>query len=303
MQAEPFRSPAIVTAAVEYGRVLSAAEFLRGHRPVLARLRQGEVAAFAELEVATVLHAAGMSVSLEPQLNGKRLDVLVSNFERPVYIEVIAPAPSDYAMRVNDVAFNIARAVGQANLGASVQVTYLRPPGVEDLDSTVRLAQAAALGSVTFDSVMQCHMSKQPWFAGASCHIAPVIEVESDPLNSCALSGPGHHVVLHYPLTDSRAKRLFAGELHHFTRGECNVLMVDVSRIQVDMESWIPAVARRFQPKQNQRVSAVVLWAASMCPRPWRFRRRWRGILNPHALARLPDGFHRDIQVLPQSWT
>src|SRR5580765_1648870 len=66
------------------------------------------------------------------------------------------------------------------------------------------------------------------------------------------------------PVTDTRAKRLLYGESHHFSRDEMNVLVVDVTKIVTSLNAWSHLIARCFQPEQNRRFGAVVLFKSGM---------------------------------------
>lgn len=58
---------------------------------------------------------------------------------------------------------------------------------------------------------------------------------------------------------DDRVQRLFTAELHHFSPGHPNVLVIDVSSVPGGPKQWPALIRRRFQPSQNTRVGAVML--------------------------------------------
>ena len=100
-------------------------------------------------------------------------------------------------------------------------------------------------------------------------------------------SGDGSLASVRVPITDHRVQRLLTAELHHFSRDEVNLLVIDVSRSAGSIRGWTPLIERRFQPTQNRRLSgAVVYQLVGTMPA---MKYQWRALRNPHAYRSIPD--------------
>src|SRR5207253_87029 len=70
--------------------------------------------------------------------------------------------------------------------------------------------------------------------------------------------------IVRVPLTVARAKRLLYGESHHFSREEMNILVLNVTSIVSSIKIWSQLIEKCFQPEQNRRFGAVVLFSAAI---------------------------------------
>jgi hypothetical protein len=89
LEARDDRSIFTVTGVVSLGLTLAACEQLSGFEGVLARIRQGEHSAQAELEFAAALVRSGLTPELEPEYGSKRPDCSVQIDSERVFAEVI----------------------------------------------------------------------------------------------------------------------------------------------------------------------------------------------------------------------
>ena len=101
---------------------------------------------------------------------------------------------------------------------------------------------------------------------------------------------------------DGRAKRLLAGELHHFPKSSPNVLVIDCGSVPGGVADWVPSITRCFQPAQNTRISAVILYQTGMLGTPLQFHRAWKVLPNPHGANPLPTVLLDALTTLPTKW-
>lgn len=95
IQEQGARGIAVVASAVSLGLTLAACRPLKGFQPVMARVRQGENSALAELEFAAALVRSGLTPELEPQVRSRQLDCSVEVGSEIVLAEVITPETSE----------------------------------------------------------------------------------------------------------------------------------------------------------------------------------------------------------------
>jgi hypothetical protein len=120
--------------------------------------------------------------------------------------------------------------------------------------------------------------------------------VSNDPA-VCAL------VAVRARVFDGRAKRLLAGELHHFTKTDPNLLVIDTGAVAGGLHDWAPSIERCFQPGQNTRITAVALYFTGVIGDSGRVQRAWKVLVNPYAANALPSALHNALIGLPTALT
>ncbi|PYV62525.1 MAG: hypothetical protein DMG97_40240, partial [Acidobacteria bacterium] len=89
------------------------------------------------------------------------------------------------------------------------------------------------------------------------------------------------------------AKRLLYGESHHFSREQMNILVVDVTRIVSSLKIWSQLIEKCFQPEQNRRFGAVVLFSAGITGDKMAPFQQWKVVRNPYATKAIPESLLR----------
>jgi hypothetical protein len=286
--------PAGMGPAIALGQDLGRCEFLAGFPAILARLRGGEKAAMAEIEVASAFVTHGLVFELEPPLAGKTLDSVVRIGSDAVYVEVIAPETSEAMIEAYRDLKDVAVAIVQRRAGVHVDVLLAADPqankqrilaatGSLPADGWIRRLPDVGLAFAT--PIASGPMTIPPRIK--SPETAPTLynfhaRVEQKTCTSATVASP---------MQDERATRLLTAELHHFSKTECNALIVCVTNVPGGLTWWEPLVRRWFQPQRNTRVGAVVLYDAAVVGSPMHVSRRWRVIENAYALRPIPQAF------------
>ena len=97
-------------------------------------------------------------------------------------------------------------------------------------------------------------------------------------------------------LTPRIQRKSLNKESNHFAHGHMNVLAVNLRRVPGGMKSWPKLIERCFQPLQNRRIGAVVLFTKStvgMEGMQW----QCHCISNPHADSPVPQSLLESLAV------
>ena len=301
----PTRGLAVVLGAIELGQVLADGVGLVGAKPVLNRLRSGERSAASELTVAATFSGLGFIPVLEVEVEGKVPDLALTFASTVVYVEVITPDRSEIVKvvteRINDMAGAILAAVPNANVEVFLD---FEPEGID----------VSSLCKVIVDSGYVEEPQNIPSvgrFVKRAFSLPPVITPSIDSRTAGTVVGAARALVegekgglaaVRVAVFDGRARRLLAGELHHFPKSSPNVLVIDCGGVPGGVGDWVPSITRCFQPAQNTRISAVMLYQSGMIGTPLQFNRAWKVLPNPHAANPLPTVLLDALKTLPTKW-
>lgn len=292
------RGIAVVLPLIEFGLVLADCEKLEGFPAVMNRVREGERSATSELSFAAGMRRLGLVQELEPGLGDKKLDALLLHEERRVYCEVIAPEVSDENKEVTAELSLLVQAIASQNNGADTEV-LLSPT----FESTHREALLAAIKEAPIGTLLHeiPDVAKFIKFGDPQGVVAGRLQADGPAMVSSHVSvGGGKRtvVVVRAPTDDLRVRRLLAGELHHFSREQRNLLAIDASRILAGIRDWEAPIKSCFQPGRNTRLGAVVLFDRGSLVGGTKLWKRWKVIANPHARLPLSVDLLRRIESL-----
>ena len=298
------KGPAVIAPLIDLGLTLQACENLVGFDNLLARMKQGENAAFSEGHVAAAFVKLGQTPELEPTLNGKRLDTLVYVGNEKVYIEVVTPDQSDVTNQAYAAMQGLAMKLTEQNAGTNVDVYLLTEPS-PNISSTI-LDFVGSLTLSATDVVQEipgvAYVRYGPFRSDVSA-FQPIPNDEELPVLGVASMKTGGssptRVNVRCRLSDDRAVRLMNAEAHHFSRDETNILVMDIPHVQDAIRSWTPLIQRRFQPNRHRRFGAVVLLDRVIYKGV--VRRRWCVLRNPYAYRPPPQTLLDDIASLDES--
>lgn len=284
----PMRGLGVILGAIELGQVLADTVGLVGAEPVLKRLRTGERSAASELTAAATFSRLGFIPALEVEVEGKVPDLALMFGSTAVYVEVITPDRSEIVKAVTEQINEMAGAILAVDVSslckAIVDSGYVEEP--QDIPSVGRFV-------------------KRPF------SLSPVVTPSIDSRTAGTVLGAARALVegekgglaaVRVAVFDGRARRLLAGELHHFSKGSPNVLLIDCGGVPGGVGDWVPSITRCFQPAQNTRISAVILYQTGMIGAPLQLHRTWKVLPNPHATNPLPIVLLDALTTLPTKW-
>lgn len=291
LQNSTFLGPMSVDPLLEFGLILETCRELPGFNSVLARVRNGEKSAESELVFAAALVKMGLEIELEPYNHGKRPDLSIATSGTKVFLEVINPETSDIISDGNSIIQSLANDILQLKRHGNFTISLLRIPSNEEIIKIINIAASMEDGSSSKQHIENVAIVelKQSSFPIAlplppESFSAPTIICSSTTFGGEAAQT---QVNIQLQISDERAQRLMSDEAKHFVKGECNVLVCDLTKIGTAKRPWIELIRRRFQPHQNTRFSAVFLFSRYIGEQGL----HWQSTLlvNQHAVVPLPN--------------
>ena len=299
------RGLGVVLGAIELGHVLADTVGLVGVQPVLNRLRTGERSAASELTVASTFSRLGFVPALEVEIEGKVPDLALTFGSTAVYVEVITPNRSEIVKVVTEQINDMAGAILAAVPNANVEVFLDFEPESMDVGSICKAIVDSRYVEEPQDIPAVGRFIKRPF------SLPPVVTPSIDSRTYGTVLGAARTLVeaergglaaVRVAVFDGRAKRLLAGELHHFPKGSPNVLVIDCGGVPGGVADWVPSITRCFQPGQNTRISAVIMYQTGMLGTPLQLNRAWKVLPNPHGANALPPVLLDALATLPTKW-
>jgi hypothetical protein len=295
-----------VVSAIAKGLTLAACEPLISFGPVIARLRNGEHSALAELEFADALVRCGFKPALEPQLGQKTLDCLVRVGSERVYVEVIAPEQAAEIKDAQATLERLAAEVVKRAKGSRTKILLSDEPGSRF--DTILDAVTSTLPDGRVHNIEGIARVRRDFLGPQPPNVGPLI-VNPDPRPTIAVAsarvGGGDvstAAMVRLTITDERAHRLLSNELSHFSPTERNILAIRTTNVPGAMKWWWPLVLRWFQPSRNRRVGGIILYEqAAILDQQYAVRQRWRVIENPYAYMPVPRSLINGISALDES--
>jgi hypothetical protein len=300
---QPTRGLGVIAWAIDLGAVLAACERMPGFANLLPRVQQGDRSAFSEAHYTAALARIGCNPELEPASGTGLLDTAVDWNGMRIYSEVISPERADAIVAAQQDIQALAIALRDAVTGSTVEVLL-----EADLTPEIQAAVLRAVHDLPFDEVttIQSVGTMIRRVASFPLQVGPTLRHDGEtPIVAAAAgrveAGIGTAGVVRMPITDGRARRLLAAELHHFSRDAHNILAIDITKVTVGPKNWAPMIRRSFQPGQNRRIGAVIFFSKGLVGSPLAVRQAWAVIPNPYAYLPVPSDFLERIAGLDES--
>ena len=301
------RGSAVVVPLIDDGLTIEACESLAGFEEVFTRWNAGDRGARSELKFAAALLGLGHRPRLQPGLEGKVLDAVISVAGHNVYFEVATPEYSDAVQQAFTAMKGLAARLAKENPAANISIYLLTDPLPEVCDRVSDYVRTLLPGSTPKAGVVQ-----------GTAHVR--IAVSGEPLPPLQLQGEAApspvicsatavrkegvwgRADVCLPITDDRAETLLHRELSHFHRQSTNVLVLDISQVIGGMKSWVPLIKRRFQPTVNRRCGAVVLLERSVSAIPPAMNLNTLVLGNQYACRPVPAPLLEQLARIPNPW-
>jgi hypothetical protein len=301
----PTRGLGVIAPAIDMGATLAACESLRGFSALLMRIRQGDSSAFSEANYAAALIRKGCTPELEPVSGSGLLDTAVDWRGTQIFSEVISPERAESIVKVqndvhalaNDLRNSLTLAGSTVEVLMETDLTPQTHSAVLDAASGLPVNQETRIDGLASFMRRTSSMPLQLGPTIASKGDTPVIAAAAGKLDA----GVGTAGIVRMPILDGRARRLLAGELHHFSREHHNILAIDITRVPVGPKNWAPLIKRSFQPGQNRRIGAVIFFSRGLVGTPITTRQQWAVVANPYAYCPVPADFLELVASLDES--
>jgi hypothetical protein len=243
---------------IAHGMDLLACEGLPGLSRIIDRIEKGDLGGASEIRAAAFFRRLGLSLTLEPVLDGKKPDLAVEGEGRS-YLEVIGPGwPAALKELVGLLDEAADALVSVVKVGQHLQVAFLRDP-TPSVIGVVATALPSLPEAQDIRQVEDLALVRLTPFGEET----QGIELSERPVYGVArfeeTAGHGYNVNVKAAFTDERGGRLLEGERSHFQEGQPNIVVIDVSQIGGGIRAWTPLIERSFQMEQNTLIGAAVL--------------------------------------------
>ena len=304
LAAGSIRGLSVVENAIDVGLILADAAPLPGVEPVLSRLRTGERGSLSELTVGSALLQLGFRPDFGVAAGMKVPDLALTIGPATIFVEVFAPDRAEIVKHFTDGIGEIASSILAISSNANVELFV--DCDLDELD-TPKLTRA--IGDAAFSDDVQSipsvgrflkrHFSFPPIISPSipSETSGTVLGVARSVVNSDQATGA--LVAVRAGVFDGRAKRLLSAKLQQLPKTNPNLLVINTGNVPGGLHDWAPSITRCFQPAQNTRISAVVLYFTGVMGNPPHTHRAWKVLINTHAANPLPAQLCEALSKLP----
>lgn len=261
--------------------------------------------ALRQAQIALHYDSCGLPVELEPEVivNDKKVqpDIRVLFQDIWVYCEASTLQPSDKILRTWERMHHLVQAVEERlPAGVDVKIELEREP--DSIES-----EAIASTAVSLSTPKGCHPSKA--LLEGLAHIVVrkwVPDQTADSMDNAKERRPRIFVVgmkkkageqvqtqveVSIPFIDERVARIMGTEARQLIKGTPGVVILDTTAIPGGIRAYKEVIKQTFSPKQNTRVSAVVLVEHGLVASTRSFKWDVEIIENPFAQNPLPSSF------------
>lgn len=303
---DDIRSRLVMADVVDFGQTLHACCDLAGFENVLARLKKGDKGALAELRFGAALLQAGYIPTLEPELEGNKLDASVIEGEERIFIEVISPELSQAMQDAEQGVSVLAGALTECTPGLITDVYLVADPDEEVIKQVLKFVLSTPVlgANVPHEIPTVAFIKIQAFDPNIEFVRSNFIDRGRPAIGIVSTNKRGPHpsmAMVRLPIDDKRAARLMGAETHHFSRDDINILAIDVSNIPGGIPDWTPLIERRFQPNLNRRFGAVVLFTRVNQLHNANIVRGYRVLRNQHAYRPVPEAVLTALANLDES--
>lgn len=289
------RGAGVIAPEIDIGLLLANCESVDGFKPVFERLKQGERSAYSEIVVVSSLRDLGYAVSFSAPLDGKNLDARCDVEPQSVYLEVVTPERSDASVESQRQVALLNERIGRSLQDCRIEIEITDTLDEDRIRGIVEVAMRATASEwIRIEGFASVRKSASGEVAprafdgsGADVIVAGTRVVQPGPVS----------VLVRWNDDDSRAKRTFNAEYHHFSESVPNILVVNACAVG-GVEDWAKLMARLFQPSQNRKVGAIALFEQGVVGPPEAIRRRWSVLRNRHAHLPVPESLLKGLESL-----
>jgi hypothetical protein len=300
--------PLPTLAIVTVGQWLRSLDGLEGSEELVAKVRQNDRSALAELNALHLLRTFGNAdVELFPVVpaSGKparQADLRARYAGSPwVVVEVARPDMSELEKRARAISDALACFVDSIEKPFALEVFLRREPSSEEVaaitEKIPRICEAIAParedlpGNLGFLQLYDtpAGVVSTPDHSGEE--LLPRIGVARARISIGAHHAPSRQISVRMAFADARAEEFLRSESRQLPQSAPGLIMVDLHQVPGGFQSWEPLLRRRFQPSIHTRVSGVCLFASSICSTPSGLASMTQTKLlrNPQAKMPLPD--------------
>jgi hypothetical protein len=220
----------------------------------------------------------GAHVELFPEIGSRVPDCRVNvSGQEGFYVEISQRGVSKIRKRTHAALSAISNAAANIQFGTHGMVALLKTPDEGELKQLIAWLNGKPNSGERFEDLAVCYISSLDRTADE--HAVSKLVSEPRLFSTTISSGKRGTAIL--GIADSGAQQLLEAEAQQLPRAEGGIVVLDISSVIGGLSEWVPLIQRRFQPKLNGRIRAVVLLSQSLGP--YGHNVDGRLLVNPHA--------------------
>jgi hypothetical protein len=272
LKVAPGLAPPILRAMLIADK-LSAVKDCVGVGAVLEKIKLNDASAHSELTAAFLLAAPGTTIEFEPAImvknRSRKSDLRVKGKNADwCYVEVARPDESELQRKAQSVVASIAKQLSAIPSDVVLDCILLKEPSaVEKASVCDRIA------ALVQDAAPAIH--KIPELALIAVNQTPpgqaVVQDYGEPVRAriaitsfqVDAGNTRKTITVRIPFEDERAEGFITHEARQLPTDHPGLIMFDMTTAVSGMTAWKPLLARRLQPQQHTRVSAICMFTGN----------------------------------------
>lgn len=217
----------------------------------------------SEIYVGAKLVTGGFEIEIEPLLEGRKPDFRFNIEKEWIYLETCYRSLSKSLINANKILEEASSLVAKSIPGRHGMLALLKPITLEELPTIKKwLDKNASKHEAYLDSVAYYYSDAKIDSCIDDNHA--LTKYLSKPrlfatYFTSDLRGPGTKGTACMQVCDFQAQEILENEAKQLSKNELGIICLDLSRVMGGIREWAPLIEKRFQPKINTRISAVIL--------------------------------------------
>jgi hypothetical protein len=259
-----YRCPSEVIYITELWENWKIIEPCKNSIKIIKRWKEGlyEEGISAELFIFAHLIKSGIVPELFPCIENKEPDCRINLNNQIIFIEITHRNRSENFKKGIEITGKVARLAGKTFKGSHAKIAILRLPTNNDFKIITHWLQnigainEGKLGNLAYfylDTIESPLNKKDRLNKYIPPHSYYATFLEKGIKGTAGLY-----------IDDIVAKEILEREAQQLPKQYPGIICIDTSSVSCGYENWIPLIKRRFQPKINKRISAVLLFSISL---------------------------------------
>jgi hypothetical protein len=259
-----YRCPSEVIYITELWENWKIIEPCKNSIKIIKRWKEGlyEEGISAELFIFAHLIKSGIVPELFPCIENKEPDCRINLNNQIIFIEITHRNRSENFKKGIEITGKVARLAGETFKGSHAKIAILRFPTDNELKRITHWLQN--IGNINegkldnlayfYIDTIESPLSKKD----------KLIKYLSSYSHYATFVKKGIKGTAGLYIDDIVAKEILKREAQQLPKQYPGVICIDTSSVSCGYKNWIPLIKRRFQPKINKRISAVLLFSISL---------------------------------------
>jgi len=259
-----YRCPSEVIYITELWESWKIIEPCKNSIKIIQRWKEGlyEEGISAELFIFAHLIKSGIVPELFPCIDNKEPDCRINLNNQIIYIEITHRNRSENFKKGIEITGKVARLAGETFKGSHAKIAILRLPTDNELKRITHwLQNIGNINEGKLDNLAYFYLDTIESPLSKKDKLIKYLPPHS---HYATFVKKGMKGTTGLYINDIVAKEILKREAQQLSKQYPGIICIDTSSVSCGYENWIPLIKRRFQPKINKRISAVLLFSISL---------------------------------------